>query len=557
MAKKETIKNLNQNKFFYLFLIVLIWFITYVICQFIFEKKLGWDEVAYLSVARGIAENFDFSARTYTVMGLIKHGYPTHFIHFPIYSLFLALFLKLSNNSLAFAYFSTWLFALGVCIFIYLIILILLTNCKQLAFGTSLFYLFCPGIIRYCDTAMMEQCGNFLLCLFLYLILKDYSKGKITYLTSVKFALLFLVVWIFKSLYVGILIGGFVVLALTFSSGFFKKGELNLRCKFLQVLLISYGGFAASFFLLKKFVFLPVAPMMNFTKTLEANQSYSDFMAGFFHNFPQNLLENLKYFLNYTLGIYFNYPTAYTSQNAQFFVFIPHVIYNGIYFFLFFICIALLFSGWKNLNSLSKLFSIFSAIAIVSFNLIFNVFFSTTYENIWRYNVYYLPLYLCFLAIVFNANFSYKKPFILDHPKVSKLLIALIVVFIYLPLFISMINIQQYFWDIYHTKARTNDEIIKSFIKSEKPNFIYFNDGIHTTFTQYPIKQVMKDATNEQLLRVNKILPEPIEYLFLTPKDWLFQSNKDLIIMSEPILGGTYKMHGFDNQNQVVVYKLK
>ena len=42
-------------------LIFAVWLVTYIICRFVFPHMLGWDEMAYLSVGRGIAEDFETS----------------------------------------------------------------------------------------------------------------------------------------------------------------------------------------------------------------------------------------------------------------------------------------------------------------------------------------------------------------------------------------------------------------------------------------------------------------------------------------------------------------
>ncbi|MBI3308251.1 MAG: hypothetical protein HYZ79_02630, partial [Candidatus Melainabacteria bacterium] len=60
----------------------------------------------------------------------------------------------------------------------------------------------------------------------------------------------------------------------------------------------------------------------------------------------------------------------------------------------------------------------------------------------------------------------------------------------------------------------------------------------------------------EQLLKVNDILPEPIEYLFLQPKDWLFKNNQEQILANKPILDDSYSLIGFDQEKHIVVYKL-
>ena len=545
----------NKTNLFYIGLIILIWFIAYLVSQILLEQKLGWDEVAYMSVAKGIANDFDFSARNYTIMGLLRHGYPTHFINFPIFSIYLALFFKVFGASLKIAYFSTWLSALGVCLLIYFMFLLVSENNKKTAFIVSLSYLFCPGILKTIDSAMMEQMGCFLLCLAVYFILKDYIRGTFDIFTVLKFAFSFLIIWLYKSLFVGFFFGALIFICIAYSSKISGK-KINAKIPLIGFLLLSYGIFVVLFYILKKFVFLPVAPMMSFTPTLEMSQVYADFLGGFFNNLPLNLATNINSFFNYVVLPYFIYPTAYTNPTSQFFVFIPHVVYLGYYFFLIFVTIVLTFTAWKKLSPEAKVFTGLTLGTIISFNLIFNFLFSTTFENIWRYNVYSLPLFLCYVALVLRANFEYVKPFIQEHSVAAKILMTLLFVFCYFPVFLSMLNIQLALWDRYHNRARENAEIIRTFIKDEHPNFIYINDGIHTTFTDYPIKQVFKDATNDQLMQVNKILPEPIAYLFLRPTDWLFKNNQELILKGAPIINDEYKFYGFNKDAQLIVYKL-
>ncbi len=549
-------KKINRTNWIYIGLITLIWFVVYILAQIFLEQKLGWDEVNYMSTAKGIAADFDFSSRTYTIMGLIKHGYPSSLINFPIFSIYLAGFFKLFGASLKVAYFSTWLCALGVCILIYLIFLLLSENNRKLAFCTSISYLFFPGILKTCDSAMMEQMGCLLLCLAVYLILKDYVKGTFNYITVLKFSLSFLIIWLYKSLFVGFFFGALIFILFAYNSKISGK-KLNTKIPLFLFVTLSYGIFAVLFYILKKFVFLPVAPMMSFSPALEYSQVYADFLGGFLNNFLQNAINNIITFFVYAVAPYFIYPIAYTHPSSQVFVFVPHVIYLAMYFFLTFITIVLTFAYWKKLKPEVKLFVGLTLGTIISFNLIFNFLFSTTYENMWRYNVYSLPLFLCYIAIIFRTHFEYAKPFALEHPIVIKVIPSFILIFYFLPLSLSLLNTQLVLWNGYHIRAKNNAELVRSFIKDDSPGFIYFNDGLHTTLTDYPIRQVFKDATNEQLLQVNKILPEPIKYLFLKPTDWLFVNNKDLIIKGSLILNNQYETIGFNNEAQVVVYKLR
>ena len=545
----------EKSNYFYLGLIGLVWFLAYVFCTVFWEQKLGWDEVNYMAVAKGIVKDFDFSSRSYTIMGILKHGFPTNLINFPVFSVYLTLFFKLFGFDIHVAYFANWLCALGVCILIYFIFLMLSESNRKASFIVSLFYLFTPGIIRNCDTAMMEQGGCFLLCLLMFLILRDYSKGTFNYFTILKFSISFLLLWLYKSLFLGIFFGAFIFIFLAYNPKLSGK-KIKTGVLLPVFLLLSYGIFAVLFFIFKKFVFLPVAPMFTFTSQLENSQAYATFSDAFFKDFPQNIFSNISYLFNIIVHSYFVYPTIYSNTARAILPFTSYAVYVGVYFFLFIATIVLLFASWKKLTSMEKLFSCFAVISIISFNLIFNFLFSTTIENIWRYNVYYLPLYLCFIGIIVRANFEYFKPFVNNHPKVSKVLLFVLFVFIYLPVSLSMIDVQSQYWEAYHSRAKMNGDVLRSIIKDTNPKFIYFNDGTHTTFTDYPIRQVFKDATNDQLLAVNMILPGPIEYLFLRPTDWLFKNNQEIIQMAGPILNDQYKFLGFIKDQQVIVYRL-
>lgn len=531
----------------YLSYIFIAWLITYIICQFIFEQKLGWDEVSYLSNAKGIVTDFDFSSRAYTVMGLLKQGYPTNLINFPVFSSYLAIFLKLFGMSLEVAYFSTWLAALGVCILLYFIFLLISNNNKKVSFIVSLSYLFFPANIKNFDTALMEQAGCFLLCLATYLLLKDFKDGKLDYFSALKLSIAFLFLWLFKSLFIGFFFGAFLFIV-------FAK---NKKISTPLFLLISYASFFLLYLVVKKFVFLPVSPMMNFTPELEAKQLYSDFLAGFFNNFPNSFIVNVNYILGFIVRSYFIYPTSNSPFGSELLNSSAAFVLVGLYFFIFLILIVLTFSFWKKISDIQKLFVLLTLGMIISFNLIFNFLFSTTIGNIWRYNSYSLPLYLCYVALICIHLSEYFKQFIQSHTISYKILISLFIVFIYFPINISMITQALGYEALYHNLASKNADIVKYFIKDSRPSFIYYNDGNHLTWDLYPMKQVFKDATNEQLLTINHILPEPIEYLFLKPTDWLFKNNQDLIFQGKPILDGNYLPYGIDPNAKIVVYRYR
>jgi len=563
--KKKTVskeKSKIDSKILYPALIFAAWLISYIICQFVFPHNLAWDEVAYLSVGRGIAENFDFGARSYTVMGLLNYGYPTHLIHYPLCSLFIALFFKLFGSSLTVGYLSTWVAALGVCLLIYFIFLLLSENNHKLSFLVSMSYLFFPSILKNCDSGMMEQFANLLLCLFVYLILRDYVKGNFNYLTLLKFVLSFLVLWLYKTIYVGYLFGAFVLICMAYISKITGK-KLNTKIPLPVFLGLAFSIFAVLFYVFKNYVFYPLAPMVNFSAQQEARQVYAEFLGGAFNNFPHNILSNLHYFFTVVVKSYFIYPTTLAPATGEYASFEKSIlatsccyVLDGVYFLGLILMILFAVTSWSKLKPQEKLFISFSFTAIITVNLIMFTIMKTYHENLWRYNTYYLPLYLCSMWILLKEQIVYFKPFISEHPRASKALVFIFFIFLYLPLFISSIKHYIAYEYNFHMRAKFNAEIVKSAIKNEKPEFIYFNDGIHSTFTDYPIKQVFKDATNEQLLKVNKILPKPIEYLFLRPGDWLFNSNQEQILKGLPILNEQYVMYGFQKESQTVIYKL-
>lgn len=555
MRKEKNCLNNKTNNLVYIGLITLIWLITYIICQFVFDQKLGWDEVAYMSVAKGIATDFDFSARAYTIMGILKHGYPTNLINFPIYPIYLAIFFKIFGCSLKVAYFSNWCAALGTCLLIYFVFLELSEKSHKSAFVISLSYLFFPGVLKNCDSAMMEQAGCFLVSLCVFLIVRDYVKGRFNYFTVLKFSLSFLILWLFKSLFIGFFFGSLVFIFLVYSSKI-TGGKINTSLPVYLFILLSYGFFVILFYLIKKYVFYPVAPMMTFSQMQEFTQVYAEPLGGYFNNFPGNFYENIKYFFTLILAPYFIYPAGFLKYTGELLNTPGHFVCLGMYVFVFLSGAILAFGLWRKLSSIQRVFVCFSFVTILSFNIVFNFFLMSFHSNIWRYNVYYLPIYLCFVGVIVKVGYESVSLFVKEHPIVSKALLFLSFFFIYLPLFLTMIVHNSYLETWYHDRAKNNAEMVKTFLQDSRPVFIYLNDGTHTTFTQYPVRQVFKDATNEQLIRVNKILPEPIEFLFLRTSDWLFKNNQQAILKGEPIINGQYKLLGYNNNAQIIVYKL-
>lgn len=78
----------------------------YLFCTLFWEQKLQWDGVFYLSCARGIARDFDFSSRTNSVLGLLKYPFSQHNHHYLLHSIYLTAFLKLFGENINAAYFT-------------------------------------------------------------------------------------------------------------------------------------------------------------------------------------------------------------------------------------------------------------------------------------------------------------------------------------------------------------------------------------------------------------------------------------------------------------------
>lgn len=253
---------------------------------------------------------------------------------------------------------------------------------------------------------------------------------------------------------------------------------------------------------------------------------------------------------------YFVYPTSYIPYTGEIFHTTAYFVFLGFYFFVFFLVLVLTYTGWKHLSAIERLFVCFAIVSISSFNLVFDILFRSYHTNIFRYNCYYLPMYLCLLACVFKANLIYVKPFLLAYPKIARGFLIAFFIFIFSPMSLSALMQTLYNENYYHIPARMNAEFISKVIGNTKPKFIYFNDGTHTTYVTYPVIQIFKDATNEQLVQVNKVLPEPIKYLFLKPNDWLVQNNKESILKGEAIISGMYKFLGYNEKEHIVVYKL-
>lgn len=540
-----TSKIIDKKDIPYLLFIFFIWLFTYIVCQIAFEQKLGWDEISYLTTARGIAEHFDFSGRSHSIMGLIKYPFPQNTHHYPVYSTYLAIFFKLFGVSLQVAYFSTWFACLIACIFIYFTLVLLTGGNRKLAFFFGLSFLFLPKITDYCDSAMMEVPGAALLSVIVFVISRDILKGRVNPFLLAVFALL---LFFYKSLFIGILFS-FTVLILSMHSMKFTRSNILDLSLFL-------GTFAFLNVIFTKFIFLPMSPMFNFDPKTEAPEgTYADFLGGFLNDTAFNLTDNYRAFYDTVIKSYYPINTIFTPQSDAVFFMIPAWIELAIYYLAVFYVIVFAIMLWKKLAQGQRIFILFSMTSILSFNFIYISIVGGGVGLISRYNLIYVPLIMISLGCLLSANYEYFKPFLSEHKKGLYFVAVSFILIVYVTFHYSVDLIVKWNKDVYHNIAHKNSEVVKKFIGNSNPMFVYFTVGTHTTWDMFPTRVVLMEATNDQIKKLNLKLPKPIEYLFLNPKNNLFRINQDLILKGQPIIDNWYTLHDIDSGNKIVVYK--
>ena len=529
-------KNKTGN-FLFIGCIFLIWLITYIICTIVWEQRIGLDETSYLSTAKGISESFDFNSRFFTVLGILKYGFPHHTHHYPLYPIYLALFFKLFGATLQVAYFSTWFSGLITCIFIYLLMVEMTGSDSFYSFFTAVSFLFLPRIINYCDTAMMEIPGCALLSMCCYFIFRGLNTRKINPLIA---GLLAIWLFLFKSLYFGV-VAGIALLILI------AKDKWTLRV----IDFFKYIGIMSGiYFLLIKFVFLPLAPMMNFTKKQENLGTYIDSFGGFFYDPIDNLILNVKGFLKLIVFQYYpKFPLILFEGEEGTYLLTPSWFDFALFWIVFFyVCLFLIFL-WKDISAANRIFILFSIFSIIVMNVIFTLLVVTNTGQKCRHNTLYYPLLLISGSLLL-------RPLFLKYKRKFSLVLLSVILLLYFPFFVSQSKAEEWSKLKYHTMLSNRSEIIKKFLRGSKPMFIYFNDSTHTTWDLFPVRVILQESTNMRMKEMNSKLPKPIEYLFLSPQNNLFKENQDLILKGKPIIDNKYILYGIDNLNKIVVYKL-
>ncbi len=533
------------HSLFYPALIFLIWLITYLISLCFLNQSFEWDEAKYLACAKGIAENFDFSSRSTTVLGLIKYGFPHHITHYPLHCIYMAIFFKLFGSSFSVACFSTWICGLVSLILIYFTVLLLIkentSGAKLFSFCTAISFLFLPRIINQCNSAMMEIPACVLVLSCSLIVLKNLSKEKLNpYLLGLMAVLLFF----YKTFFIGIFFGFLSIIFMMYKS---KFGMLLF--KYLGTVVIIYCLF-------KKFIFLPFSPLMNFSSFQEGVYgTYADFDGGFFKSPIHNLISNLGVLYKIiTLGYFPKFQTYLDSQTfTGYYLASPVWLESGVFFLTLFYIIGFLFFSRKKLSSVNRIFIVFTVISILAFNLFFNLTVPTSLGPRCRYNLGYVPLLLISSAVLIWAN---KDFFNIKYKQVFAFILFSLIFFVYVPLYNTAFFIADWNKNLTYKHISHNTEIVKRFISELTPQFIYFTGGTNITWDMFPIREIYMEASNDQIKTINSILPSPIDFLFLNPNNNLFKQNQDLILKGQPIIDNWYTFYGIDAEDKIVVYKL-
>lgn len=540
------------HKFFYPILIFFIWLITYLISTKFLSSGFEWDEAKYLACAKGIAEKFDFSSRSTTVLGLIKYGFPHHITHYPLHCIYLAIFFKLFGSSLSVACFATWVSGLVTMLLIYSIVLLLIKentpSSKLFAFCTSVTFLFLPRIINQCNSAMMEIPSCALILFFIFIIFQNLTKGC---LNPYSLAIMTAVLFFYKSLFVGVLFGSIFLLWIICRSKELKASKSTFSKVFLKYLITLIAIYCA----FKKIIFLPFSPLMNFSGFQEGVYGvYADFDGGFFKSPINNLISNLGIVYKIiSLGYFPKFQTYLDSQTfTGYFLASPVWLEFGVFCLTLFYVIVFLFLSKKKLSLVSKAFIAFTIASILSFNLIFNLIVPTSLGPRCRYNLGYVPILLISMAVLLWVN---RDCFNVRSKKVFISIFLSLVFFVYVPLFNTALFIADWNKALTFEHISKNTEIVKTIIGKSIPDSVYFTGGTNIVWDMFPVREIYMEVSNEQIKRINQILPKPIDFLFLNPNNNLFKQNQELILKGQPIIDNCYTFHGINPEARIVVYR--
>lgn len=422
------------------------------------------------------------------------------------------------------------------------------------SFFLAISFLYLPKLTVYCNSAMMEMPGCALLSILTFLVFKEISKGRVS---SLLIALAALFLYLYKGLFIGIIFGFIsLIIFLTRHRGF----EFRRKIKSLSELTIYLGTMFVTYFVLTKFIFLPLAPWFNLLPKHEvANGTYADFAGGFFNDISGNLKEHLILFINRFILHYYPFLTNFfLKEDKPFYPIINYWFELGIYLLVFFYMTVFSFFIWKRLLAIQKAFILFTVVSIIAFNIIYlTVGGCTGIGLFYRYSIIYFPLLVISIGIISWVTFNeFAYSTFKSKIRIYFLLLSFIIL-VYIPIYFSSYLVINPDTSWYQDSASINSKIISKFIRGTKPMFIYIRGGSLGIWKLFPLREVFMEATNEQIKKINSILPHPIEYLFLQPGNQLAEENKSLILQGLPIIDGLYTYYGADIKNNFYVYKLK
>ena len=537
----------ERSDLFYISFILFIWFSAYILSFLFLDSSFEFDEAKYLANARGIAENFDFSSRSNTVMGLIKYGFPQHTTHYPLNSLYIAIFFKLLGASLNTAYFATWVSGLLVCIFLYLTLKLLTDGNKSFSFYTAISFLFLPRVLNLCNSALMEIPGCALIVFLIFLIFKNLKIGRLNPLF-----LAFAVAWLYlyKSLFIGVIFGLLVLIFISYNLKL-TKTKMPLYLNIFLFLLTSF----LIYFIFTKFIFLKLGPWLVFDIKQVETGTYADFDGGFTKDIAGNLSLHIGAFFKRVIPQYFPFITARLPEGEAVYILTPCWFELATYFLVILYSIVFSFFLWKNFNPLQKVFIFFSFTSIICFNLILICITGTSAGSLCRYNMIYIPILLLSSSIVIYKLLEHFNELISRNKKALTVTVVSFLFIVYLPYFYSGCLVRNLNDSFYYAASKRITEAMKKFIGDAKPSFVYSQEGTFITWDMYPVRDIFMQATNEEIKMLNRTLPRPIEYLFISPEQVLFKQNQELITSAKPIVDGAYNFIGYDKESNLIVYK--
>ncbi|TSC67947.1 MAG: hypothetical protein G01um101472_252 [Parcubacteria group bacterium Gr01-1014_72] len=542
---------LNTNRYGWPLVLFLAWLGLYITNVVLFPIGLGWDEIVNIATAHGIARDGDFSAREYTVMGIIQDGYPNHLGYYPLFATYLALFLKVIGTSLGTVHFANWIAFLITTLLVY-VTMYTCTKRRMLSGATALAYLIFPGIWRDTISGLMEPVGALLTILTAYIVVRMFRRGAITGRSAVLLGTLLAILWLYKMILIGTILGVviFIVALYRIIPGAHSGGKWVSLKRFLPTTI---GVCVALIFIATTYVFYPLSTAYTSNPAQQANQSYAKFLGGALEKPLKMLTERSSYLLWKVALPQVIYPGLQTPYQISFSVFARYFI------FLFTLGVLILPLLWKKLSAEGRGLSLMAVSAILSFNIIAHLALEIGPDLFFRYNLYYVPLYVCLMGILAGTV----AETIRNQPEMRRILLmgglTAVAVF-YIPLTITMFAHQVALERRYNELGERNAMIVRAFTHKTRPAFVYFNKGSHTPITQYPMRQISQDATGAQIERINQVLPEPIAFLFLRERDWLFEEYKTDIAKRRPIIGGSYRFVGNanvpnDDEWRMVVYR--